>query len=153
MDPVSAEGAEKLFVEAVKTAVAVLKGPAKEASVAALAALKGYSSYLTETNRRVSTYKSFADPSKPVSLLDNYVSMSFQPASNRHPTIDQDELIDRLVRQNLCAVVSATAEFGKSMVQRYIALSLYENPRGKIPLFIELRHIKSRNLAQSSRIH
>lgn len=129
-----------LIAEAVKFASARAAGPAKQAMITAVAALSGYGPQLQETHRRVSTFKSFADPSKPVPLLDHYVTTIFHPGDEKDVNFDQDELLERLLSPQRL-VISATAGFGKSMAMRFLALALYENPRGKIPLFVELRHL------------
>lgn len=128
-----------LFKAATERAERVIKGPAKARLIKALASLQGYSSFLNETRERVSTFKTFADPTKPVSLLDHFVETRFEKASQVKP-ITQDELINKLKRP--CRIViSATAGYGKSMVMRYISLALFENPIGRIPLFLELRNL------------
>ena len=129
-----------LIAEAVKYASARAAGPAKQAIISAVAALSGYGPQLQETHRRVSTFKSFADPSKPVPLLAHYVTTIFHTGDDRDVNFDQDELFERLLNPQRL-VISATAGFGKSMAMRFLALAFYENPRGKIPLFVELRHL------------
>ena len=136
---VTISSAAKLFQSATERANRLVKGPAKTALIKALASLQGYSSYLEETNERVATFKTFANPAKPVLLLDNFVTTTFEN-TDREKLYTQDNIIERLMRPARM-VISATAGFGKSMAMRYIALSLYQNPRGKIPLFLELRHL------------
>jgi hypothetical protein len=132
-------GTVSLFKAAAERIERSLKGPAKALGIKALAALQGYSAYLAETNERVSMFKTFADPTKPVPLIDHFVETKFKvPRSKR--AINQDDIIQKLKRPTRM-VISATAGFGKSMVMRYIALSLYENPNGKIPVFLELRNL------------
>lgn len=128
-----------LFKAATERAERSNKGAAKSILIKALASLQTYSAYLQETNDRVSTFKTFADPTKPVKLLDHFVGVKLQIGRGK-ATINQDELISRLRRPSRF-VISATAGFGKSMVMRYIALALFENPMGKIPLFLELRNL------------
>lgn len=129
----------KLF-ESVSTRIEkTLKGPGKSLAVKAIASLKGYGDFLEETNERVSTFKTFANPTTPVALLDHFVTTKLKTRSGQS-VYDQDELIDKLAKKAR-VVISATAGYGKSMLMRFIALSLYENPRGKIPLFVELRHL------------
>ena len=134
----SAAATSSLFKSAIDRAERVLKGPAKRAAVKAIAALHGYGPFLEETHDRVSTFKTFANPTHPVSVLDHFVTVKFEGA--KKSAITQDDIIARLSRPSRF-VISAIAGFGKSMVMRYIALSLYENPMGKIPLFLELRHL------------
>lgn len=141
MDPIIAAAAtQSLFKTALEFVIKNVKGPAQQAGISALAAIRGYGPHLEETHRRVSTFKSFADPSKPVPLLQHYVTTIFNEGSATDVSFDQDDLLERLLRPSRL-VISATAGFGKSMVLRFLSLALYENPRGKIPLFIELRHI------------
>lgn len=132
--------ANALFKSTVDRVERVVKGPAKSATIRALAALKGYQSYLEDTNERVSTFKTFANPTQPVSLLEHFVTLEFETRRNR-PILTQDDLLERAIRRPCRFVISGTAGYGKSMAMRYLALSLFENPRGKIPLFLELRHL------------
>lgn len=116
-----------LFKSALDRIDAVAKGPAKTAFVKAVAALQSYAPYLAETNDRVSTFKTFADPTKPVSLLDHFVRTEFSTKNYRNgkkseaKTINQDDILTKLIRPSRI-VVSATAGFGKSMVMRYLFL-------------------------------
>ncbi len=128
-----------LFKSANERAERVLRGPAKGLVIRALASLQSYAPFLQETHDRVSTFKTFADPTKPVSLLDHFVETRFQVSRDK-PTVNQTAIIQRLTRPSRF-VVSATAGFGKSMVMRYFALALFENPMGKIPIFLELRNL------------
>lgn len=128
-----------LFAEAANRINKMKVGSARAVIIKALASLEGYKRYIEETNDRVKTFKTFADPTKPVSLLDHFVKTNFQ-ISRGQKIFDQEELIARLKRP--CRyVISATAGFGKSMVMRYIALCLYQNPTGRIPIFVELRQL------------
>ena len=144
MDPItaissaSAEKTTELFASVITSIGRKLAGNAKSAAVKALAKLEGYGAYLEETNNRVATYKSFAKPAEPVDLLDHFVTttLSIDEDSN----FDQTDIVEFAAnRSNV--VISATAGYGKSMIMRYVALALYNNPRGTIPIFIELRHL------------
>ena len=135
----SSAGATAVFKAAIDRAERILKGPAKALAVKALASLHNYQDYLDDTNERVSTFKTFANPTIPVSLLDHFVTVEFDNGKKRS-SINQDDVISRVIKPARL-VISATAGFGKSMVMRYIALSLYESPRGRIPIFLELRHL------------
>jgi hypothetical protein len=128
-----------LFKSATDRAERVLRGPTKGIVVRALASLQSYAPFLQETHDRVSTFKTFADPTKPVSLLDHFVETRFEVERGK-PTINQAGIIKKLSRPSRI-VISATAGYGKSMVMRYFALALFENPIGKIPIFLELRNL------------
>lgn len=132
-------GAGAVFKAAIDRVERVVRGPARTVAIKALAALQDYQAYLEDTNERVSTFKTFANPTTPVSVLDHFVTVRFQQ-KGRKATFNQDDIIEKLIRPARI-VISATAGFGKSMVMRYIALSLYEAPRGRVPLFLELRHL------------
>jgi len=136
-------GAGAVFKAAIERAEKILKGPTRTLAVKALAALSGYGAFLDETNERVSTFKTFANPTQPVSLLDHFVTIELEQFRKKK-NITQDDLIEKLIKPARI-VISATAGYGKSMAMRYIALSLYENPRGRIPLFLELRHLNRVN--------
>lgn len=96
-----------------------------------------YQEYLSLTHRRVSTIKTFADPTKPVPLIDHFVETNLQQNST---VINQDDLRSFL-SDGSKIIITALAGFGKSVLLRYLALSFYENPTGKIPIFIELRDL------------
>lgn len=131
---------QRLFSQAAQHTFGALKEPAKNAGIKLLASFRGYEPYLAETYRRVSTFRSFANPAETVQVVDQFVPTYFTSEATRTPDFDQDELIERLI-QGHRYVVSGFAGYGKSMVMRYVALSLYEAPRGRIPLFIELRNL------------
>lgn len=129
----------KLFEIATARIGRTIKGPARTLAIKAVAALQSYKPYLEETHNRVAMFKTFATPTQPVSVLDHFVNTELESPRLKSP-INQDDLIAKIIRPSRI-IVSAIAGYGKSMVMRYIALSLYENPRGRIPLFVELRHL------------
>lgn len=76
---------------------------------------------------------------KPVDFLSIYVDQNFQCDSR---TIDQFDLIDR-IRDGESYIVTGTGGGGKSMFMRYLWLSYFEKSEGKIPFFLELRHLNT----------
>ena len=128
-----------LFGSVISALTRSLKGPAQDAAIAALAKLQGYDSYLEETNERVSTFKSFANPRHPVSLLDHFTKVILSQRQSE-TTIEHTDIIEQL-RARSRIIISATAGYGKSMLLRYAALCMYNNPMGRLPIFIELRHL------------
>lgn len=134
---ISTPGAIALF-RAVAAHAEKLKGPAKALAISVLANLKGYSEFLEETHQKVSTFKTFANPTQPVNLVDHFVTTEFVNRGKKK--FNQDALMELLSKPTRM-VISATAGFGKSMVMKYVALSMFENPKGKIPIFVELRHL------------
>ena len=128
----------KIFSNAISRATRGLRGPAKRSKISILAALQGYSKYLDETHSRVATFKTFANPSEPVSVLDHFVDLYLEQRNS--DKIDQTDIV-KFANGKSKIVISASAGFGKSMLMRFLALCLYENPQGKIPIFVELRHL------------
>jgi hypothetical protein len=135
----TAPQARKIFESVASRLTKAFSGPARSAAIKVLASLEGYSAYLAETNERVSMVKTFANPARPVSLFDHFVTTELKH-DKKGKAINQDDLIDKL-KNPARVVVSATAGYGKSMLMRFMALSLYENPQGRIPIFIELRDL------------
>lgn len=128
----------KVYLEAGKVAFQAATGPAKNLVTSVLSSLKGYEAYLRETHRKVSVFRSLVNPNQSISTAEHYVPAHFCPAAKNDVEIEQEDLIASL-RLPQRYVISGYAGYGKSMAMRYIALSLFENPIGKIPLFIELR--------------
>ncbi|WP_197274571.1 NACHT domain-containing NTPase [Novosphingobium sp. AAP83] len=136
----------KIFSEAFSRTSSGLKVAGRKALIGAMSSLQGYSKYLEETHERVATFKSFANPSEPVKILDHFVTTKLQ--KKKDEVFDHDYIVDLASRRSKI-VVSASAGYGKSMLMKLISLHLFENPNGKIPLFCELRHlnrIKSPNI-------
>ena len=138
MDYVSDPTINKMYFEVAKETLRHATGPARNAVKTVLASLKGYESYLKETHRKVSVFRSLVNPNQSISTAEHYVPAHFSPAAHTDVDLDESELINSL-RQPRRYVISGYAGYGKSMAMRYIALSLFESPLGKIPLFIELR--------------
>ncbi len=115
-----------------------MKNPARNTLISTLSSLSGYSKFLEETHERVATFKTFANPTQPVKVLDHFVETNLE--HSRSKNINQEELVN-LAAKGSKLIISATAGFGKSMLMRYIALCMFENTQGKIPIFVELRHL------------
>ncbi|WP_128891191.1 NACHT domain-containing NTPase [Erythrobacter sp. HKB08] len=98
-----------------------------------------YSPFLEKTYRRVSTIRTFLRPTESIDLLQAYIPVKL---TDREQDYSVEDLLDRIARGD-SFVVSALAGRGKSVLMRYLALSMYHAPRGKIPLFLELRSINS----------
>lgn len=98
-----------------------------------------YAPYLEKTYRRVSTVRTFLRPNESLELLGVYVPVDL---TNGRESIEASGLLEKLHAGQSC-VVTALAGRGKSVLMRYVALSMYHNPRGKIPLFIELRSLNT----------
>lgn len=98
-----------------------------------------YAPYLEKTYRRVSTIRTFLKPSDSVDLLSAYVPVDLDLGDERVTAAD---LLDR-VHDGRSFVINGLAGRGKSVLMRYLAVSMYHSPRGKLPLFLELRNLNS----------
>lgn len=128
----------KLLVGSTTYLAKSLRGPARNGLVALQALVEGYGPYIRETHDRVSTIKTFVNPSQPVRLLDHFVSPML--ISEKSVQITDQDLLSKLEKP--CRIViSAMAGYGKSVLMRYIALQSFENPNGRLPLFVELREL------------
>ncbi len=128
----------RILASAILHGLKTSKNAASNAYVSLISSFSGYEDYLKATHDKVATIKTFADPTKPVSLLDHFVDPTL--TNGKSQKVDHYKLRE-LISKNSKIVISALAGFGKSVLMRYLALSFYENPEGKIPIFIELRDI------------
>lgn len=94
-----------------------------------------YRPFLYRTYVRVKSIRTFLRPTESVDLLSHYVPVDLRTESSELAVTD---LIDRLSLGGRY-VISALAGSGKSVLMRYIALSFFHSPKGRIPLFFELR--------------
>ena len=132
--------AAEVIVAASERALTGLIAGARSAGAAVLRSLSdAYKPYLESTFSRVRTIRTFLKKNEPVELLDQYVPASLQVGEE---TTSGEDLIESLLKGGRF-VVSGLAGRGKSVFLRFVALSLYYNPRGRIPIFIELRSLNS----------
>jgi len=91
--------------------------------------------YERQTFDRCINVKTLINRDTPIDILSIYVPVRFR---NGEEIIDQYNLIDNIY--NLKKItISGTGGSGKSMFMKYLWLSMFENNRGKIPIFVELR--------------
>lgn len=106
-----------------------------------------YSPFLERTLIRVSKIRTFLKPTESFDLLELYVPVDLTDKEN---DFSADEVIAKISKgENV--VISGLAGRGKSVLMKYIALSFYHAPRGKIPLFLELRtlnHLTDKSILQ-----
>ncbi|MBX7487056.1 NACHT domain-containing protein [Qipengyuania sp. GH25] len=98
-----------------------------------------YAPYLEKTYRRVSTIRTFLKPSESIDLLSAYVPVDLECDPEQ---VAASELLDR-VHHGKSFVINGLAGRGKSVLMRFLAVSMYHSPRGKLPLFLELRNLNS----------
>ena len=92
---------------------------------------------LDHTFERCTKIKTLLNRDEPTNLLSLYVNLKFKCEEQ---IIDDYHLIE-LIRTKKRIIVTGTGGGGKTIFMKYLWISLFENPRGKIPIFIELRRI------------
>ncbi|ATY30791.1 NACHT domain-containing protein [Sphingomonas psychrotolerans] len=130
---------------AVITKALVASGP-KVVAIAATQARKtperissalglGFSHHLQTTFDKCYKIKTLIYRDEPVELLSQYVSIKLG--------LKKAKLTDNYIIENLeeykNVIVQGGGGSGKTMFMKYLALCRFENPRGRIPIFIELR--------------
>lgn len=84
-----------------------------------------------------STVRTIINKDKPVPLDSIYVKGKFRCDDQ----LVNDDEICQLVRDGRRIVVSGFGGIGKTVLCKYIWLSIFRNPEGRIPIFFELRNL------------
>lgn len=99
----------------------------------------GFHEYLVTSYNKCRFFKTILNPQQPIPVKSHYVHVDL---SCNGKTISDDQLILNASSYER-VVVTGLAGSGKSMFMKYITVCLFEEPRGIIPLFVELRHLNS----------
>lgn len=99
----------------------------------------GFSDFLETSFNRCQQVKTIVTGDAPVPLLDVYENLNLELDDSVFNDID---IIDELEDYRRI-VITGTGGAGKSMLMKYLTLSRFENCKGKIPLFIELRNLNN----------
>ncbi|MBB4860114.1 hypothetical protein HNO88_003455 [Novosphingobium chloroacetimidivorans] len=114
-------------------ATEVKKAPERLSQALGLA----YTDHLQTTFSKCYKIKTLIYRDEPVELLSQYVSIKLQKGRSK---VTDNYLIEKLDEyKNI--IVQGSGGSGKTMFMKYLALSRFENPRGRIPIFVELRTI------------
>ncbi|CAM3720593.1 NACHT domain-containing protein [Ectopseudomonas alcaliphila] len=97
--------------------------------------------HITRTHSKYSKIKTLLYRDKPVSLQDHYVAGDFFIAGESH---NGDDLLPDLLA-NKRNVIVGTAGSGKSVLLRKLAIEAISQPRGVIPVLVELRLLRTRD--------
>ncbi len=76
---------------------------------------------------------------KPIDLLSVYVDQTFQIEER---DVDQYDVVEK-TRSGESCIITGTGGGGKSVFMRYLWLSYFVKPDGKIPFFLELRQLNT----------
>jgi hypothetical protein len=93
--------------------------------------------HLATTYDRCTKLKTLVNPDEPAGLLDQYVSLKFKCNAKEY---DDFQTIDE-IRSRKRVIISGTGGGGKTIFTKYLWISFFENPRGQIPIFFELRRV------------
>ncbi|PTM95218.1 NACHT domain-containing protein [Mycoplana dimorpha] len=93
--------------------------------------------HLHSTFQKCIEIKTILSDKKPEKTLDLYVDETFDVDGKE---VDQYTLVEK-VKKGAACVITGTGGGGKSMFMRYLWLSFFENPEGRIPFFLELRQL------------
>lgn len=128
----------EVFTQAAEHALKNVSAPLKRRVRRTLQAVgDAYRPFLLKTYKRVETIRTFLRPTESVDLLAHYVPVDLRTNSRE---LSIEDLISSLADGGRF-VISALAGSGKSVLMRFIALSFFHSPRGRIPLFFELRSL------------
>ncbi|MDO6413571.1 NACHT domain-containing protein [Sphingomonas sp. BIUV-7] len=95
----------------------------------------GFGHHLQTTFEKCYKVKTLIYREESVELLSQYVSIKLQ---KRRSKVTDNYLIENL-EEYKNVIIQGSGGSGKTMFMKYLALCRFENPRGRIPLFIELR--------------
>lgn len=99
-----------------------------------------FTEYLERNYERYSKTKTLLYREMPVDLEKFYVRTDLEINSKK---VDGNKFIS-LIEKNKRLIVSGNAGCGKSTFCKSIFLELIKNPKGLLPIFIELRHLNNR---------
>lgn len=95
------------------------------------------SDHMLSTFNKCMEIKTILSDKKTEKMLSLYVDQNFEVDD---VSVDQYSLVEK-VKKGCASVVTGTGGGGKSMFMRYLWLSFFEDSRGKIPFFLELRQL------------
>ena len=99
----------------------------------------GYADFLEASYNRCQQVKTIVSGDHPVALLDVYVNLQLTCGDIATDDIDLIGDLEQYGR----IVIAGTGGAGKSMFMKYLTVCRFENTKGKIPLFVELRNLNN----------
>ncbi|MER9279981.1 NACHT domain-containing protein [Mesorhizobium sp. M0522] len=98
---------------------------------------ESFSRYLERMYTTCSLVKTIINKESPVKIEEIYVKSKFKCGKD---VIDDDNLCQH-VRDGKRLIVTGFGGIGKTIFCKYLFISIFQNPGGKIPVFFELRRI------------
>ena len=128
------KGAEALTTALTKSALGAASKSFRERKPYTVLDFK---QHLDFAYQRCTKIKTILSRDVPVNLLEQYVNLNFTIGND---VLDDFDLIERVWQQKRILVIS-TGGGGKSMFMRYLWVSCSVTPKGKIPIYVELRRL------------
>ncbi|MBZ9922851.1 hypothetical protein LB579_34945, partial [Mesorhizobium sp. BR1-1-7] len=107
--------------------------------------------YLEKMHTTCSSVKTIINKERPIKIEEIYVKTRFRCNDQ---IVDDDSLCQE-IRDNKRIVVTGFGGIGKTIFCKYLFMSVFRNPGGKIPIFLELRRlneISQKNLLAIMRV-
>jgi predicted NACHT family NTPase len=99
----------------------------------------GFQTFMQNSYERCRTYKTLLNPYVPLPVLDKYIHIKVEIGGK---TFTDQKLIAG-IRSNTRVIITGLAGSGKSMLMKYLTLTLSDAGPSLLPLFIELRRFNS----------
>lgn len=99
--------------------------------------LENFEQYIQRTHDRCASVRLIIDKDRTYSLNEIYVSANY--ICGQEGVSDED--LCQLARDNARFVVQGFGGIGKTVFLKYLWLAIYNNPQGRIPVFIELKKL------------
>ena len=99
---------------------------------------KSFSNYLNITDKKASTVQLICSRSINSNLDDVYIPCNFKIVGGTDAPVKDNDLISD-IRDGKRVVVRGNGGSGKTLFMKKLWKSVYQEPNGKIPVFIELR--------------
>lgn len=99
----------------------------------------GFQTFMQNSYERCRTYKTLLNPYAPLPVLDKYIHTNVDIGGK----VFSDKKLIAGIRANTRVIISGLAGSGKSMLMKYLTLTLSDAGHNLLPLFIELRRFNS----------
>lgn len=139
LDPTITDALFKTGMKVLKDSIVPALG--KKLSSLNISIDNEYGSHIKYSLEKCQKVRTILNRDRPIQLMDLYVGTKFKCGDKLY---DDYSAIDE-IRKNKRVLVTGTGGGGKTMFMKYLWCSLFESPRGSVPLFIELRNFNGPN--------
>jgi hypothetical protein len=99
---------------------------------------KGFTEYSARLYERCSMVKTLLHRYQPINIDDIYIDANLVLGSKR---ISEVVFVRDIDKDFSKSIISGTAGSGKSLLLKHVAVRMCKEPKGQLPIFIELRHL------------